>query len=187
MAYDATIEGWSQALDLRDHETEGHTRRVTEMTLALAREMGLQDELNQVRWGALLHDIGKIGIPDEILFKPSALTEEEWARMREHPVYAYRMISPIEFLRPALDIPYCHHEKWDGTGYPRGLKSEEIPLAARIFAVVDVWEALNSDRPYRKAWAREEAIEYIQTQKGKHFDPQVVDVFMRKVVGNESP
>jgi HD-GYP domain-containing protein (c-di-GMP phosphodiesterase class II) len=187
MAYDATIEGWSQALDLRDHDAEGHTQRVTELTLSLARDMGLRDELNHIRWGALLHDIGVIGIPDRILFKPCALTEDEWVLMREHPIYAYRMISPIDFLRPALDIPYCHHEKWDGTGYPRELKGDEIPIAARIFAVVDVWEALISDRPYRKAWSREDAIKYIVDQRGKHFDPRVVDVFMRRIKAESYP
>ncbi len=185
LAYDATIEGWSQALDLRNPASEGQIQRVTDLTLSLAREMGLQDELNQIRWGALLHDIGEIGVPEQILNKPAALTEEEWKLMREHPMYAYRMISPIEFLRPSLDIPYCHHEKWDGTGYPRGLKEEEIPLAARIFAVVDVWEALISDRPYRKAWSKEDAIEYIRSEKGKHFDPHVVEAFLRKIRSQE--
>jgi PAS domain S-box-containing protein len=186
LAYDATIEGWSQALDLRDRDREGHTQRVTELTLTFAREMGLQDELNQIRWGALLHDIGKIGIPDRILFKTSDLTEEELRIMQEHPLHAYRMISPIEFLHPALDIPYCHHEKWDGTGYPRGLKGEEIPLAARIFAVVDVWDAITSDRPHRKARSREEALAYLQSQAGKHFDPRVVEVFTRKIQAEDN-
>ncbi|MCR4433167.1 MAG: GAF domain-containing protein [Caldiserica bacterium] len=178
-AYDATIEGWSRALDLRDKETEGHTQRVTELTLRLAREMGISDEeLIHLRRGALLHDIGKMGIPDHILLKPGPLTEEEWEIMRKHPQYAYEMLSPIEYLRPALDIPYCHHEKWDGTGYPRGLKGEQIPLAARIFAVVDVWDALTSDRPYRGAWPKEKALEYIREQSGKHFDPKVVELFL---------
>ena len=157
LAYDTTLEGWSSALDLRDKETEGHTRRVTEMSVDLARAMGVSDaELVHIRRGALLHDIGKMGIPDSVLLKPGPLTEEEWKIMRKHPVYANELLSPIAYLRPALDIPYCHHEKWDGTGYPRGLKGEQIPLAARIFAVVDVWDALRSDRPYRGARHDEE-------------------------------
>lgn len=183
-AYDATIEGWSRALDLRDKETEGHTQRVTELTVTLAREMGMsQEELVHIRRGALLHDMGKMGIPDSVLLKPGPLTEEEWAIMRKHPQYAFEMLSPIEYLRPALDIPYCHHERWDGTGYPRGLKGEQIPLAARIFAVVDVWDALTSDRPYRPAWSKERALTYIKEQADKQFDPRVVEVFLRKVVG----
>jgi HD-GYP domain-containing protein (c-di-GMP phosphodiesterase class II) len=180
VAYDATIEGWSRALDLRDKETEGHTQRVTEMTLKLAGAFGLSEaELVQVRWGSLLHDIGKMGVPDGILLKPGELTEEEWAKMREHPRFAYELLSPIRFLRQALDIPYCHHEKWDGTGYPRGLKGEQIPLVARIFAAVDVWDALHSERPYRAAWPEEKVREHIRALSGTHFDPQVVDVFMQ--------
>lgn len=178
LAYDATIEGWSRALDLRDKETEGHTQRVTEMTLRLARALGVEDaELVHIRRGALLHDIGKMGIPDSILLKPGPLSEGEWQVMRKHPVYAYEMLASISYLKPALDIPYCHHEKWDGSGYPRGLEAENIPLAARIFAVVDVWDALNSERPYRPAWAPEKIHEYIRQQRGRHFDPQVVDAF----------
>ncbi len=178
-AYDSTIEGWSHALDLRDKETEGHTLRVTELTMKLARACGFSEgELVQVRRGALLHDIGKMGIPDRILLKEGPLTPEEWKVMRQHPVYAHEMLLPIEYLRPALDIPYCHHEKWDGTGYPRGLKGEEIPLIARIFAVVDVWDAVTSDRPYRPAWAREKALAHIKEQAGTHFDPHVVEVFL---------
>jgi putative nucleotidyltransferase with HDIG domain len=178
-AYDATIAGWSHAMDLRDKETEGHTQRVTELTLKLAEKMGVsQQEQVQIRRGALLHDIGKLGIPDQILLKPGKLTEEEWVIMRRHPTYAFEMLSPINYLRPALDIPYCHHEKWDGTGYPRSLQGEQIPLAARIFAVVDVWDALTSDRPYRPAWTREKTLEYIKEQSGRHFDPDVVDVFL---------
>jgi len=151
-AYDSTIEGWSHALDLRDKETEGHTRRVTDLTLELARVFGFSDEeLVHVRRGGLLHDIGKMGVPDKILLKEGALTAEEWVIMRQHPVFAHELLLPIDYLRPSLDIPYGHHEKWDGTGYPRGLKGEEIPLIARIFAVVDVWDALTSDRPYRAA------------------------------------
>ncbi|WP_427365533.1 HD domain-containing phosphohydrolase [Candidatus Caldatribacterium saccharofermentans] len=182
-AYDATLEGWAYALELRDRETEGHSRRVTELTVRIAREMGIKDEkIVHIRRGALLHDIGKLGIPDEILLKPGKLTEEEWEIMKKHPVYAYEMLSKIAYLRPALDIPYCHHEKWDGSGYPRGLKGEEIPLPARIFAVVDVFDALTSDRPYRKAWSREEAIAYIKERSGKDFDPAVVEVFL-EVIG----
>jgi PAS domain S-box-containing protein len=182
LAYDATIEGWSRALDLRDKETEGHTQRVTNMTVQLARAMGLSDqEIVQIHRGALLHDIGKMGIPDNILLKPGPLTDEEWEIMRKHPTYAYEMLSPIAYLRPALDIPYCHHEKWDGTGYPRGLKGEQIPMAARIFAVVDVWDALSSDRPYRPALPKEEVLAYIREQSGKHFDPRVVEAFLQAV------
>lgn len=179
-AYEATIEGWSHALDLRDKETEGHTQRVTEMTLELARAFGIrEEEIVHVRRGALLHDIGKMSVPDNILLKPDKLTDAEMAIMREHPQRAYDLLLPIEYLHPALDIPYCHHEKWDGTGYPRGLKGEEIPLVARIFAVVDVYDALTSDRPYRRAWSREDAFEYIRQQAGKHFDPHVVEIFLK--------
>lgn len=178
-AYDSTIEGWSRALDLRDKETEGHTRRVTELTLELARTFGFGDaELVHVRRGGLLHDIGKMGVPDKILLKEGALTPEEWDVMRQHPVYAHEMLLPINYLRPALDIPYCHHERWDGTGYPRGLKGEEIPLIARIFAVVDVWDALTSDRPYRAAWTPERVLTHIREGAGRHFDPHVVEIFV---------
>jgi PAS domain S-box-containing protein len=179
MAYDATIEGWSRALDLRDKETEGHTQRVTEITVRLARTFGLSEaELAQVRWGTLLHDIGKMGIPDGILLKPGPLTDAEWVVMKTHPAIAYEMLLPIQYLRSALDIPYHHHEKWDGTGYPLGLKGDQIPLTARIFAVVDVWDALRSDRPYRSAWPEEKALEHIRTSAGTHFDPQVVKIFL---------
>ena len=184
MAYDATIEGWSRALDLRDKETEGHTRRVTEMTVQLARAFGLNDEeLAQMRRGALLHDIGKMGIPDRILLKPGPLSDDEWVLMKMHPAFAYEMLSPIRYLRPALDIPYCHHEKWDGTGYPRGLKGEQIPRAARIFAMVDVWDALRSDRPYRPAWPEERVREHLRSLSGTHFDPQVVEAFLNLLAG----
>jgi PAS domain S-box-containing protein len=180
MAYDTTLEGWSRALDLRDKETEGHTRRVTEMTVRLARAMGMSDtELVHVRRGALLHDIGKMGVPDAILLKPGELTDEEWKLMRKHPEYAYNLLTPIAYLHPALDIPYCHHEKWDGTGYPRGLKGEQIPLAARLFAVVDVWDAVTSDRPYRAAWSKEKARAYILAGSGTHFNPKVVETFLQ--------
>jgi PAS domain S-box-containing protein len=178
-SYDATLEGWVRALDLRDRATEGHTQRVTSLTIELARIMGYKErDLVHIRRGALLHDIGKIGIPDAILHKAGPLNDEEWALMRQHPVYAYEMLAPIAFLRPALDIPYCHHEKWDGTGYPRRLHGDQIPLSARIFAVVDVWDALRSVRPYHAAWPIDKAREYIRSQAGSHFDPQVVSVFM---------
>jgi PAS domain S-box-containing protein len=179
MAYEATIEGWSKALDLRDKETEGHTQRVTELTMRLARRFGMSDtELLHMRRGALLHDIGKMGVADSILLKPGSFTDEERAIMQQHPTYAYDLLSPIVYLRPALDIPYCHHEKWDGSGYPQGLKGAQIPLAARIFAVIDVWDALTSDRPYRLAWTPEQALTYLKEQSGKHFDPQVVEAFL---------
>jgi putative nucleotidyltransferase with HDIG domain len=182
LAYDATIEGWSRALDLRDKETEGHTQRVATLTERLARRMGLGEvELMHLRRGALLHDIGKMGIPDRILLKPGPLTDDEWIIMRQHPAFAYELLMPIAYLRPALDIPYCHHEKWDGTGYPRALKGDEIPLSARIFAVADVWDALNSNRPYRPAWPAARVVEYIQSQSGRHFDPQVVAAFVELV------
>ena len=181
-AYEATIEGWSRAMDLRDRETEGHTLRVTELTLELAKLVGMpQNELVHVRRGALLHDMGKLGIPDSILLKPDKLSTDEWELMRQHPQLAYDMLYPIEYLHPALDIPYCHHEKWDGSGYPRGLKGEQIPLSARIFAVVDVWDALTSDRPYRGALGRDEVLEYIKEQSGKHFDPQIVGLFLQVI------
>jgi len=182
VAYDKTIEGWSRALDLRDKETEGHTQRVTEMTIQLARMTGLDEEALKHVWrGGVLHDVGKLGIPDSILLKPDKLTEEEWKIMRMHPVYAYEWLSHIEYLQPALDIPYCHHEKWDGTGYPRGLKGEEIPFVARLFAIVDVWDALISDRPYRKAMIHADAMNYITSQSGKHFEPKIVEMFVKQI------
>jgi PAS domain S-box-containing protein/putative nucleotidyltransferase with HDIG domain len=184
LAYDATIEGWSRAMDLRDRETEGHSQRVTELAIRLALRVGVKDErLVHLRRGALLHDIGKMGIPDEILHKPGQLTDAEWVGMRRHPIYARDMLSSIEYLQKALDIPYAHHEKWDGSGYPRGLKGEDIPEAARIFAVVDVYDALTSDRPYRKAWTRQAALDYIRQERGKHFDPAVADAFLEMIVG----
>ena len=184
-AYDATITGWSLAMDLRDQETEGHTQRVTDLTVKLAERMGLnQSDLIHIRRGALLHDIGKLGVPDDILLKPGKLTDEEWAIMRQHPTYALNMLLPITYLRPALDIPYCHHEKWDGSGYPRGLKGEQIPLPARIFAIVDVWDALRSDRPYRASWSAEQTRKHIHEQSNKHFDPRVVDIFLG-IIENE--
>ncbi|NJN15152.1 MAG: response regulator [Oscillochloris sp.] len=179
-AYDATLEGWSRALDLRDHETEGHSRRVTEMTVRLAQAMGISGaaELEHIRRGALLHDIGKMGIPDAILLKPGPLDEDEWTVMRRHPVMAHELLSPISYLDEALAIPWCHHERWDGSGYPRGLKGEQIPLAARIFAVVDVWDALSHDRPYRKAMPPEQVRQHLAALSGSHFDPQVLRVFL---------
>ena len=179
VAYETTLEGWARTLELRDRETQGHSQRVLDLTLRLARKLGFTDEeLVHVQRGALLHDIGKIGVPDNILLKEGPLTDAEWEIMRKHPTYAYEMLVTIPFLRKALDIPYCHHEKWDGSGYPRGLKGEEIPLSARIFAIVDVWDALRSDRPYRLAWTDEKTLDYIQSQSGSHFDPMVVDAFM---------
>jgi len=178
-AYQATLEGWVQALDMRDKETEGHTQRVTILTERLARSMGVDGvELVNITRGALLHDIGKMAIPDGILLKPGKLTEDERLLIQKHPVYAYDMLKRIDFLLPAIDIPYCHHEKWDGTGYPRGLKREGIPFAARIFPVIDVWDALISDRPYRKGIPKDEVREHIKADSGKHFDPQVVEAFL---------
>jgi putative nucleotidyltransferase with HDIG domain len=181
-AYDTTLEGWSAALDLRDKETEGHTRRVTEMTVRLAEQMGMgAQELVQIRRGALLHDIGKMGIPDRILLKPDKLTDDEWVLMRMHPTYAYQMLKPIHYLEEAIDIPYCHHEHWDGSGYPRGLKGEQIPLAARIFSIVDVYDALTSDRPYRAAWPTDKVLEHIQRLSGTQFEPRLVEAFLEMV------
>ncbi len=179
LAYGVMVEGLVRVIFLRDQEIEKHSRRVTAYAMKMARRMCFpEEELVYLRWGALLHDIGKIGIPDEILRKPGPLTDEEWKIMRKHPTYAYQVLAPVPYLQRALDIPYCHHEKWDGSGYPQGLKGEEIPLAARIFAAADVWDALTSARPYRPAWEEEKALSYILEQSGKHFDPQVVDVFM---------
>ena len=182
LAYETTLEGWANALELRDQETEGHTRRVVKMTLELAKQVGIShDDLDDIRRGVLLHDIGKMGIPDSILLKPGPLDESEWEIMRRHTEYARLLIMPIEYLHPALPIPTCHHEKWDGTGYPNGLKGEEIPLEARIFAIVDVWDALTSDRPYRPAWSDEEALDYIRLQSGKHFDPKIAEIFLKSM------
>lgn len=179
LAYDSTIEGWSRALDLRDRDTEGHTQRVTEMTVRLARRLGHKDaDLIHIRRGAMLHDIGKMAIPDSILLKPGPLTNEEWEIIRKHPRYAHELLAPIPFLSQALDIPHYHHEKWDGTGYPHGLKENQIPLAALLFAVVDVFDALTSDRPYRPAWSRQAALDYISDQAGRHFDPRGASEFL---------
>jgi GAF domain-containing protein len=185
-AYDTTLEGWARALELRDRETEGHTRRVTELTMRLARYIGVNDtEMVNIYRGVLLHDIGKMGVPDQILKKKGRLTEEEWAEMRQHPVYAYNLLSPISFLRGVLDIPYCHHEHWDGSGYPRGLKGEQIPLAARIFSVVDNWDALLSDRPYRDAWPMEKVKAYLRETAGILLDPRIVEIFLSMIEQDE--
>jgi putative nucleotidyltransferase with HDIG domain len=181
------LEGWSQNFELRDREIIEHTERVTRLTVRLARMMKIpEDEIEKIYRGALLHDIGKIGIPDEILYKPGPLNDEEWVVMRQHPVIAFELLSSIPTLQFVIDIPYCHHEKWNGTGYPRGLKGIEIPLSARIFTVVDVWDALTSDRPYRKALPTEQVIEYILQESGQHFDPQVVDAFMYMLTSGPS-
>ena len=185
-AYDTTLEGWARALELRDKETEGHSRRVTENTLKIATAMGINgDYLEQIRRGALLHDIGKMSIPDEILHKPGKLTDEEREIIQQHPTTAYNLLAPILFLKKALEIPYSHHEKWDGTGYPQGLKEHAIPMSARIFAVADVWDALTSDRAYNDAWSREKTIVYFVKQSGSHFDPRVVNIFLELVERGE--
>lgn len=185
-AYDQTLLGWAAALDLRDHSTAEHTRRVTLWTVALARSMGVEGEqLLEVRRGALLHDIGKMGVPDAILSKPGPLTDEEWAVMRRHPELAVEFLGGIDYLRGSLDIPACHHERWDGTGYPRGMKGEEIPAPARMFAVVDVYDAVTSDRPYRRALPLDEAVGLIEQGRGTHFDPAVVDAFVRLLARTE--
>lgn len=177
--YDETIEGWSKAIEMRDKEMEGHSQRVVDLTLELAKKCGVKEyELDDIRRGAMLHDIGKIAIPDPILFKPGKLTDEEWLVMRKHPVYAFEFLTPITFLQKSIDIPYCHHEHWDGTGYPRGLKEEEIPLGARIFTIIDVWDALCADRCYRPAWSQADAKAYIIAQSGKMFDPKIIDQFI---------
>ena len=179
LAYDTTLAGWGRALELRDKETQGHTDRVVELTIELARRLGIDgEELTHIMRGALLHDIGKMGIPDHILHKPGPLTEEEWEIMRQHPQYAYNLMYPIPYLRPALDIPYAHHERWDGSGYPRGLKGEDIPLPARIFAVVDIWDALLNERIYREAWPGKKVLEYLKNAAGIELDPDIVENFL---------
>jgi PAS domain S-box-containing protein/putative nucleotidyltransferase with HDIG domain len=184
-AYDATLEGWAHALELRDKETQGHSLRIANMTLELAKRMGIDDlNLDNIRRGALLHDIGKMGVPDTILLKPGKLTEDEWSIMQKHPTYAYEMLSELPYFKDVLDIPYCHHEWWDGTGYPRGLKGEQIPLSARIFAIVDAWDALVSDRPYRKAWTKQNALKHLVDQAGTHFDEEVVTAFAQMMADN---
>jgi PAS domain S-box-containing protein/putative nucleotidyltransferase with HDIG domain len=179
-AYDATLTGWAKALELRDDVTEGHTQRVTQLTVDFARALGLpQPQLEHIRRGAILHDIGKMGIPDHILKKTDSLTEQEWKIMQKHPVFAAELLAPIQFLAPALDIPRYHHEKWDGSGYPLGLKGTEIPLAARIFSIVDVWDALTCNRPYRPAWPRRKVAHHLRTLAGSHFDPNIVELFLK--------
>jgi HD-GYP domain-containing protein (c-di-GMP phosphodiesterase class II) len=181
-AYDATIEGWALALELRDQETLGHTRRVTELAVRFGKRLGLsEDELKILRRGVLLHDIGKMAIPDDILHKPGPLTDDEWAVMRLHPVYARQMLQHIEYLKPALVIPYSHHERWDGSGYPEGLKGEEIPLLARLFAIVDVWDSLCHDRVYRQGMGRDASLNYLRENAGKLFDPVLVQIFIEMI------
>lgn len=182
LAYDNTIEGWASTLELRDIETKGHSQRVTDLTTRLAAHLGYEEaDLIQIQRGALLHDLGKLSIPDSILFKPGKLTKKEWGIMKQHPAIAYNILYKIEFLRPALDIPYCHHEKWDGTGYPRGLKGDAIPEPARLFAVADVWDALRSDRPYRLRWSDDKTLKYIKEQSGIHLDPNAVVTFEKVI------
>lgn len=184
LSYEATIEGWSAAMDYRDQETEGHSKRVTSLALSLAARLGIpEEEISTISRGALLHDVGKIGIPDSILKKPGQLDEEEWKLMKTHPLIAYNMLSRIPYLKESLVIPLYHHEKWDGSGYPEGLKGERIPLAARLFSVIDVFDALTSDRPYRKAWSKEKAMDYIREQAGRHFDPDIVKTFISMLDG----
>jgi HD-GYP domain-containing protein (c-di-GMP phosphodiesterase class II) len=186
-AYESTLEGWARALELRDHETQGHTRRVSDMTVTLAKAMGVNgQELAHIRRGALVHDIGKMGIPDAILLKPGVLEPHEREKMQEHPRYALDMLWPIAFLRPALAIPYCHHERWDGRGYPNGLVGTDIPVEARMFAVVDVWDALRSDRPYHTAQPEDEVRRIISENAGTHFDPEVVGAFLETCAGEVS-
>jgi response regulator RpfG family c-di-GMP phosphodiesterase len=186
-AYDTTLEGWARALELRDRETEGHTRRVTELTMRLARYMGVNDnDMVNIYRGVLLHDIGKMGVPDHILKKKGKLTPEEWVEMRQHPTYAYNLLTPISFLRGVVDIPYCHHEHWDGSGYPRGLRGEQIPVAARIFSVVDNWDALLSDRPYRKAWPRDRVKAYLKECAATILDPRIVNIFLTMIEEEEN-
>jgi HD-GYP domain-containing protein (c-di-GMP phosphodiesterase class II) len=182
-AYDTTLEGWAKALEMRDKETEGHSRRVADLTLRLARRMGIPEpELVHLRRGVLLHDIGKMGLPDQLLRKTGPLTKDEWVEMRKHPLFAEELLAPIPYLRPAMAIPSGHHEKWDGGGYPRGLKGEQIPLAARIFAIVDVYDALLYDRPYRAAWSYQKVLDYLRDQSGGHFDPQGVEAFLALIM-----
>jgi putative nucleotidyltransferase with HDIG domain len=179
LAYEATVEGFVRALEMREGEPIGHTHQVTEITARLAKVVGVDEEaMPHLRRGALLHDIGKLGVPESILHKSGTLSDEDWKSIRQHPQIAYDLLSPIVYLHHALEIPHCHHEKWDGSGYPQGLKGSQIPLAARIFAVVDVWDALISDRPFRKAWSDEQASHYMREQAGSRFDPQILDFFL---------
>lgn len=179
LAYETTLEGWASALELRDYETKGHSTRVVSMTMQMSERLGISgEELVSLRRGALLHDIGKMGVPDSILLKPGPLTASEWELMKRHPLHGYEMLKSITFLKPSLEIVLSHHERWDGAGYPNGTKGKDIPLPARIFAIVDVWDSLTSDRPYRKAWSREKTLAYIQEQSGTHFDPGMVEAFL---------
>ncbi len=181
-AYEATLQGWARALEMRERATADHSRRVVDLTLGVARALGIDgEELLNIQRGALLHDIGKMGVPDAILLKPAPLTSDEWVTMRQHPQFAYTLLNDIDYLRPAMEIPYAHHEHWDGSGYPRGIRGDEIPLAARIFAVVDVYDALLSDRPYRPAWSEPEVRRYLIGKKGTQFDPGIVDLFLELV------
>ena len=181
-AYNRTIEGWARVLEMRNREVKDHSRRVTDLALRLARNLSVpESDLAHIRRGALLHDIGKMAIPDTIMLKNGNLSEEERAEIRRHPLYGYEMLSEIEFLSPALEILLCHHEKWNGEGYPFGLAGEKIPLFARIFAVVDVWDALLSNRPYRPAWMKSDVIQYLREQSGKQFDPRIVEAFLNIV------
>lgn len=183
--FDDLLSAWGRSLQLRNDETAGHSDRVTNLTVEFAKFMNIpRKDLVHIYRGALLHDIGKIGIPDAILLKPGKLNDEEMAIMQKHPQYAYDLLYPTEFLRLALDIPYSHHEKWDGSGYPQGLKGEAIPLSARLFAIVDVFDALTSDRPYRMAWTKEQTLDYIKEKSGTHFDPKVVDAFLEYMRSN---
>jgi putative nucleotidyltransferase with HDIG domain len=183
IAYETTLEGWARALELRDKETEGHSRRVTDLTIKIAKIFDFDENaIRYVYYGAILHDVGKMGIPDEILNKPGALTLKEREIINQHPTYAFEMLKDIKYLQPAISIPYSHHENWDGTGYPQKLQGEEIPLSARIFSVIDNWDALTSDRPYREAWSKEKTIEYLKEQSGKKFDPKVVEVFLNEII-----
>jgi HD-GYP domain-containing protein (c-di-GMP phosphodiesterase class II) len=178
-AYDASLEVWSSALDMRNKEAKGHTHRVMEMAVNMAKLLGMQkEELINIRRGALLHDFGNLAVPESILLKKGELTLEDWLSIHMHPYIAYELLAPIEFLKPALDIPYRHHEHWDGSGYPRGLKGEEIPLAARMFSVVDVYDSMTSDRPYRPAWSKKDAMNYLQDMAGQQFDPSAVELFV---------
>ena len=180
--YDLTLEAWAKVLEYRDRETEGHSRRLVELSTRLAKAFGLgAEEITHLQRGALLHDIGKLAIPDEVLLKPGALNEAEIKMMQQHPIYAKQMLSQVSFLQPCIDVAYCHHERWDGLGYPQGLKGEEIPLAARIFTIVDQWDALTSERPYRKSWSREKVIAYMQENAGKIYDPEIVKVFLKMI------
>ncbi len=186
--YDRTIAAWARLLDMKDKETEGHSARVTDMTVRLARWVGMnEEETLYARWGALLHDIGKMGVPDAILLKPDKLTDAEWDVMRRHPGIAYEMLVPITFLRAALDIPYAHHEKWDGSGYPQGLKGDDIPLPARLFAVIDVYDALRSDRPYRAGWPEAKVRQHLRDSCGTHFDPRAVNAFLEMLSAQDAP